>query len=130
MSRARLPNRRPARMLKIPFGGMSYFVSYALGAGGSVAEVFISCDRPTSDAAQVARDAAVTISIALQYGAALDVMRGAITRDHDGVAASIIGAALDSIAGDEGPDGVGGPPNPKGGLPMTGGAVFSDADAA
>jgi hypothetical protein len=47
----------------------------------------------------IARDAAVTVSIALQFGADLETIRAALTKDHLGGAATLLGAALDALAG-------------------------------
>jgi hypothetical protein len=56
-------------------------------------------DPPGSPIEAIARDAAVTVSIALQFGADLETIRAALTRDHDGGPATALGAALDAIAG-------------------------------
>jgi hypothetical protein len=45
----------------------------------------------------LAHDAAIVVSIALQYGAPLAEIRHALKRDIRGEAASPIGAALDKI---------------------------------
>jgi hypothetical protein len=44
-----------------------------------------------------ARDAAVTVSIALQFGAGLETIRAALTKDRDGGPATLLGAALDKL---------------------------------
>jgi hypothetical protein len=41
---------------------------------------------------------AITTSLALQHGVALETIRAALTRDHDGGPATAIGAALDALA--------------------------------
>jgi ribonucleoside-diphosphate reductase alpha chain len=61
-------------------------------------EVFISGTKAGSEVEATARDGAVLLSIALQFGVPLDVMRGAITRDASGAPSSIIGAVVDQIA--------------------------------
>jgi hypothetical protein len=61
-------------------------------------EVFISGTKAGSEVEATARDGAVLLSIALQYGVPLDVMRGAVTRDATGAPSSIIGAVVDQIA--------------------------------
>lgn len=66
--------------------------------GERPAEVFISGTKAGSEVEATARDGAVLLSIALQFGVPLDVMRGAITRDENGVPSSIIGAVVDQIA--------------------------------
>jgi hypothetical protein len=64
---------------------------------GRIAEVFTSCDRTTSPIESIARDAAIILSIGLQYGADLAILRGALTRDDSNGPASVIGALLDAI---------------------------------
>jgi hypothetical protein len=46
----------------------------------------------------IARDAAVTVSIALQFGAPLATIRAALTKDHDGSPATLLGKALDEVS--------------------------------
>jgi hypothetical protein len=44
------------------------------------------------------RDSAIAVSIALQFGADLQTIRAALTKDHDGSSATLLGAALDILA--------------------------------
>jgi hypothetical protein len=46
----------------------------------------------------IARDAAMVTSIALQCGADLETVRSALTKDHDGGPATLLGAALTALA--------------------------------
>jgi hypothetical protein len=65
---------------------------------GRIGEVFISAtNRVGTDLDLVARDAAVLISIALQWGIPLHSMRDAITREADGAPATVIGSAIDKL---------------------------------
>lgn len=73
------------------------------------AEVFISGTKAGSSVESVARDGAVLLSIALQYGVPLDVIRGAVTREPDGAPTTVIGTVIDHIAkyqGEQTEDGV------------------------
>lgn len=94
-----LPSRRKCETLELGARFRGCSVSTARFADGALAEIFINSDRPTGEVADVARDGAVLISIALQWGVPSDKMNKAITRLSDGSAASIIGAALDLVAG-------------------------------
>ena len=69
-------------------------------ADGSIGEVFLNNHKVNSQADVSARDAAVVASIALQYGAPVDVIRRALMRNADGTASGPLGAALDLIAND------------------------------
>jgi hypothetical protein len=64
----------------------------------TVGEVFISSHRKTSTPLDAtARDTAVLMSLALQYGVPLSVIKGAITREGNGEASSIAGVVVDFI---------------------------------
>lgn len=97
IARERLPNRRQCESFEFAHIGLGF----ALGAGsypdGRVAEIFLSTHRPGSPIESIARDAAVTVSIALQFGADLATIRAALTKDHDGGPATLLGAALDAL---------------------------------
>jgi hypothetical protein len=45
----------------------------------------------------IARDGAVLLSLALQYGAELENIRSAITRDEQGAPSSVVGAVIDRL---------------------------------
>ncbi|MGH6841381.1 MAG: hypothetical protein ACREDV_04710 [Methylocella sp.] len=47
----------------------------------------------------LARAAAVTVSIGLQFGADLETIRSALTKDQDGGPATLLGAAFEAVAG-------------------------------
>ncbi len=79
-----------------------YSVSYGRFPGRGPSEIFITTNKASSDAESIARDAAIMISIALQYGAAFDALRSAVTRDGEGRPLTIIGHALDLVAADMG----------------------------
>jgi hypothetical protein len=66
---------------------------------GRIAEIFLSSHKPGSPIEAIARDAAVTVSIALQCGADIETIRAALTKDHDGSPATLLGAALDILDG-------------------------------
>jgi hypothetical protein len=66
--------------------------------GGRVAEIFLSAERAGTPLEAIARDAAILASLAFQHGVALETIRAALTRDHDGGPATAIGAAVDKLA--------------------------------
>jgi hypothetical protein len=74
-----------------------------LFANGEVGEIFLSsAAKAGSHADAAARDSAVVASIALQFGASLDVIRKALLRDSHGRASSPLGCALDILAAEDG----------------------------
>ncbi len=70
---------------------------------GRLAEMFIDPIKGGADATADARDAAVAMSIAAQYGAPVSAVREALTRNEGGEAAGVLGAALDAIVRTEVP---------------------------
>jgi hypothetical protein len=69
-------------------------------ADGRLAEIFLNCERTSTEIETVARDSAVVASIALQHGATADEIRHALTRDRSGSASGPLGALLDLLAGE------------------------------
>jgi hypothetical protein len=96
-ARARLPNRRQSETLDFDHGSHRFTLSLSRFPGAGIAELFLS-SLVGSPVEALARDAAVTASLAFQYGCPLEVLRGALTRDHGGGPATPLGAALDAIS--------------------------------
>jgi hypothetical protein len=100
--RQRLPNRRRSESFGFECNGLKYTATASWFDGGSLGEVFVGNHRADSHADACAKDAAILASIALQYGAPLDVLRRALLRDSQDHPSTPIGCALDIIAGDAG----------------------------
>jgi hypothetical protein len=98
MSRQRLPNRRQCETFEFIHAGLDFTLCAGFYPDGRIAEIFLSSRKPGSPIEAIARDAAVTVSIALQFGAPLETIRAALTKDHDGGPATLLGAALDALA--------------------------------
>jgi ribonucleoside-diphosphate reductase alpha chain len=101
MSRNVLPNRRECETLRLNRGSRGYAVSIGRFGDGRAAEIFVSSDHAENGEQCVLRDAAVIISIALQYGVPVETLRHAVARLSDNRPASLIGDVLD-LLGDEG----------------------------
>jgi hypothetical protein len=97
MTRTVLPNRRKADIFDLRFGEIDYVVTVGRYVSGAVAEVFISCHKAGSTVANLARDAAVILSLALQHGTPLATLAAGVTREEDGRAAGLAGTVLDEI---------------------------------
>ncbi|MDB5597403.1 MAG: hypothetical protein JWM36_4364 [Hyphomicrobiales bacterium] len=97
MKRETLPSRRTHELFRFEHGGISYTAGVGHFSDGRVAEIFIDCLKNTSDAAALARDAAVVLSLALQHGVAIASLRDAITRLQDGQPAGLVGRLLDIL---------------------------------
>jgi hypothetical protein len=98
--RRTLPQRRSCETFEIDFGGLARSHTITLGYydDGALGEVFINGGKSGEAIEAIARDGAVILSLALQYGAELDNIKSAITRDAQGAPSSIIGAVLDQLS--------------------------------
>jgi ribonucleoside-diphosphate reductase alpha chain len=99
MIRERLPNRRRSQSFSFECSGLRYTATASWFDDGRLGEVFVGNHRADSHADACAKDAAILASLALQYGAPLDVLRRALLRDSHGRPSTPIGCALDIIAG-------------------------------
>ena len=97
-ARERLPNRRPCESFEFRHAELDFTLAAGFYPDGRIAEIFLSSHKPGSPIEAIARDAAVTVSIALQFGVPIETIRVALTKDHDGGAATVLGAALDKLA--------------------------------
>lgn len=99
-TRATLPNRRQSQTVAFTHRNHKHYGTWSCFGPDLTrpAEVFLDCGKPGSDVQAIARDAAVAVSLGLQYGVPLDALRGAITRLDDGSPASTLGTLLDKIA--------------------------------
>jgi len=79
-------------------GGLKFTATVSRFDDGRLAEIFLNNNKAASEADINASDAAVVTSIALQYGAPVEVIRHALKRNTDGSAAGALAAALDFIA--------------------------------
>jgi hypothetical protein len=73
--RERLPNRRRCETVDLDHAGHRFTLTTGYYRDGRIAEIFISSSKPGSPIEAIARDAAVTVSIALQFGADLATKR-------------------------------------------------------
>ena len=97
-ARQRLPNRRACKSFEFRHAGLDFTLAAGCYPDGRIAEIFLSSHKPGSPIEAIARDAAVTVSIALQFGVPIETIRQALTKDHDGGPATLLGAALDNLA--------------------------------
>lgn len=96
MTRTPLPNRRMHETIRFDHGGLSYAVGLGRARRGDpVSEIFINCGKVGSLAETLARDSAVILSIALQSGVSIELLRRAITRDANGEPSGPMGTILD-----------------------------------
>jgi hypothetical protein len=96
-ARQRLPNRRASETFALECEGLSYVATVSRFANGCIGEIFLTNHKAGSAADTAARDAAITCSIALQFGADVETIRKALSRDNRGNASGPLGAALDML---------------------------------
>lgn len=96
--REQLPNRRQCELFDFRHAGLAFTLCAGFYPDGRLAEIFLSSHEPGSPSEALALDAAVTASIALQFGADIGTLRAALTKDHDGGPATLLGAALDDLS--------------------------------
>ncbi len=102
MSRRRLPNRRAGETIGFQFRGAAYTSTFSRFPDGQLAEVFIDCQaKGGTPLDSDAKDVAVALSLALQFGTPAQAIRAALTREEDGTPVGIAGAVLDLIEGDD-----------------------------
>jgi hypothetical protein len=92
-----LPQRRSCETFDVKHGQQTVTVSTGYYANGQLGEVFVTGHKVGSGMEAIARDAAVLLSIAIQFGVPIHVMRHAVTRETSGAASTIIGAVLDRL---------------------------------
>ena len=99
-ARERLPNRRASEQIAFACSGFTFIATVSHFLDGRLAEIFLTNGKCGSDSDVSARDAAVVGSIALQFGAPLDVIRKALMRDSQGRPSGPLGVVLDILAGE------------------------------
>lgn len=98
VTRDLLPTRRTAETFTLTLDALRQFqVTVGYYKNGQLGEVFISGAKSGTEVEAVARDGAVLLSLALQYGIPLEVIRGAITREPNGRAMTVVGAVVDKM---------------------------------
>lgn len=98
MHRQVLPSRRPSDVLEhVTQRGILYTITVGFYDDGRPGEVFIDAGKAGTDTQVVARDAAILMSLLLQYGCPVETIRHAISREEDGSPQGPVGAILDMM---------------------------------
>jgi hypothetical protein len=98
MTRRRLPNRRSSETFALRWAGMDFTATISRFSDGTLAEIFLSNGKIDSTADTIARDSGVLASIALQYGASIEILRKTLLRDAHGAPSGPLGIVLDMIS--------------------------------
>jgi hypothetical protein len=101
--RKRLPERRFAETVNFMVDSQYYILTVGRFLdNGEVAEIFINSGMRLGSMADInACDGAVAVSLALQYGCPLDILKSGMKRNADGSAQGPLGEALDIIQRDK-----------------------------
>jgi ribonucleoside-diphosphate reductase alpha chain len=101
--RQRLPNRRASETFGLECAGLAYVATISRFDDGRLAEIFLTNHKSGSGSDTAARDAAITCSLALQFGADVETIRRALCRDNRGNATGPLGVALDMLTNEATP---------------------------
>lgn len=91
--RRALPNRRRHDVLTFEHG-LVYTAGIGYFENGDVAEIFLNTNKADSDLDVNARDAAIAVSIALQYGVPIKSLYMAMTKNPNGTPSGPLGHVL------------------------------------
>lgn len=98
IERDRLKSRRMAELFSFSHEGVSYTASFGRNEEGGIRELFLDAGKEGSTANTVARETAVILSISLQFGTPLSVIRDALPKLADGTPAGPVGMALGFVS--------------------------------
>jgi hypothetical protein len=96
--RRRLPQRRGALAIEFEHAGHRFRMQAGHFADGSLGEIFLDAGKQNSSLDAFAADAAILVSLLLQFGATPAEIGHALHRAPDGTAASLVGAVIDRLA--------------------------------
>lgn len=96
-TRNRPPNRRPCETFNFVLSGLSYTASVGFDMAGNPVEIFLGSGKAGTHLAIATQEAAILTSLALQFGAPLETLRGAALRTESGEAEGAVGHLIDLI---------------------------------
>lgn len=96
-ARRRLENRRHAETFDLEVAGLRYKVTAGYFPDGALAEIFVSNHKAGNASDVAARDAGILLSLLLQHGCPLETIARALSRNSNGTASGVMGAAVDKI---------------------------------
>ncbi|MGB9392810.1 MAG: hypothetical protein WCB70_22850 [Xanthobacteraceae bacterium] len=100
-ARERLPNRRANQNFTFELAGLKFTATMSRFADGRIGELFLNNHKAGNQVDTNARDAAILLSFALQYGADVNAIRKALCRDGQGRALGPVARALGLLTDEE-----------------------------
>lgn len=95
--RERLPQRRVSETVEFKAREIDYRATLGYYDDGRIGEVFLNGGKLDSGADIIAREAAICLSLALQFGCPLDVAASAFPRTAEGAPEGPLGALVDHL---------------------------------
>ena len=92
-----LPNRRHNETLVFNVKGIRYKATLGYYKDGHLGEVFLNAAKLDSTSDIAAREAAICVSMALQYGAPVETIATAFPRSPDGKPEGPLGTLFDKL---------------------------------
>jgi hypothetical protein len=89
MTRERLPNRRTAELLDFEHNGRKWTATFGRGADRKILEIFLDTPKASS-VGELAADAAIVASLALQSGCPLQTLRHALRGRDSGPLGTVL----------------------------------------
>lgn len=96
-----LDPRRENETAKFTFGDHKWFATVGRFSNGDLGEIFLSTAKSGELLRNMANDAAIAASLALQFGCPAETLRDALSRDSRDAPASPLCAALDLLTREE-----------------------------
>lgn len=93
--RKKLPNRRKRIPIQFEHGGKRFKGGIGLYADNSPGEVFLTASKSGTEIQISITDAAIAVSIGLQYGVPPEVFHAAFLKNEDGTPAGPLGKAVE-----------------------------------
>ena len=97
VTRQRLPIVACAKASHLSLAGLRFTASVGRFPDGRIGELFLNNHKSGNQSDTNARDAAIILSFAIQYGADINEIRKALCRDNAGHALGPVGEALDRL---------------------------------
>lgn len=101
-ARESLPQRRQSATTTLEHGGHAYEVTVGRYQDGRPGEIFVNGGKTPEATQQVASDAAVILSVALQYGTPAGAFAKSMPRFDSGEPYTVIGRVADMLAAEPG----------------------------
>lgn len=94
-----VPSRRQSEIVTFTHNGITFQGQVSFLPDGRPIEVFMDGGKVGTAVQSVSRDTSVAVSLALQFGAPIETLRAAMTRNDDNSGAGPMAQLLDLVCG-------------------------------